>query len=239
MTLIEFSRKFRTRLSTVKFFVRLLAMPNQRAYAWRWLRSREKDYLLKRASPWIVFSAIDFLDKQLQLVPNARVFEYGSGGSTLYWLKKGAMCVSVEHDADWYQLVREKVAEERHVDLRLVKADSGTLDGLDPANPHHYASADRDYRDRQFRQYVQQIDAFPDETFDFILIDGRARPSCLAHSLTKVRVGGYIILDNNDRKYYTTQVDLSGFSEHHFDGALPCNTDLIRTTIYQRNTTAT
>ncbi|MFN8530018.1 MAG: hypothetical protein U0670_15560 [Anaerolineae bacterium] len=236
---MSFLKNVSAKLNSVRyatvFFAHLLATPSQRAYAWRWLGSQRKNYLLNHAMPWIVFGAIDFLDECLKTCPNPRVFEYGSGGSTLYWLRKGAACVSVEHDPVWCQIVQARLSDiEKHVDLRLIEADAPTSNKLDPANPADFASADLQYLDRPFKQYVQQIDPFPDNTFDFILIDGRARTSCLLHSLSKVKPGGYIILDNSDRDYYTLHFDLSAFEEYRFDGVPPVNVAYSRTSIYQR-----
>ena len=49
---------------------------------------------------------------------------------------------------------------------------------------------------------MRTIDQYPDEYFDIILIDGRARPSCFQYSFQKLKIGGLIILDNADIDYY-------------------------------------
>ena len=41
---------------------------------------------LESELPWIAFDAIKYLDKRI--LPGDQVFEYGSGGSTLYFAKK-------------------------------------------------------------------------------------------------------------------------------------------------------
>lgn len=46
------------------------------------------------------------------------------------------------------------------------------------------------------------IKKFPDNYFDIVLVDGRSRPSCLFHSLNKVKKGGLLVLDNAEREYY-------------------------------------
>ena len=45
----------------------------------------------------------------------------------------------------------------------------------DPANPDHYATDDETFRQFSFERYVRNIDRFPDDWFDVILIDGRSR----------------------------------------------------------------
>ncbi|HKO93603.1 MAG TPA: hypothetical protein VJU61_20760, partial [Polyangiaceae bacterium] len=51
-------------------------------------------------APWIPFVARRWLARQLR--PHLRVFEWGSGGSTLFLARRVAELVSVEHDAEWY-----------------------------------------------------------------------------------------------------------------------------------------
>jgi hypothetical protein len=66
---------------------------------WRFYRYSNKgtlDYQI----PWLVFSCINYLDKIHK--KGLEVFEYGSGGSTIYFAKNGSKITSVEHDANWY-----------------------------------------------------------------------------------------------------------------------------------------
>ena len=49
--------------------------------------------------------------------------------------------------------------------------------------------------------YARQIEAFPDSSFDFILIDGEERSNCIRAAARKVRVGGWIVVDNADSQY--------------------------------------
>lgn len=169
-----------------------------------------------------------------------RVFEYGSGGSTLFWLRYGALYVSIEHDLDWYSLVRQRLTPEQEhlIDYRLVLPELVKDSGWqgDPADPESYTSSDEPFYGYSFRKYVTQIDAFPNEYFDFILIDGRARPSCIKHSVPKVKVGGLLVLDNADRSYYTskTQVYLQDFFLHEFYGVGPLVREMWKTNIYKR-----
>ena len=51
-------------------------------------------------TPWISFSAIELLKKITR--PDMRVFEYGSGGSTMFWISRVKELISVEHDLSWY-----------------------------------------------------------------------------------------------------------------------------------------
>lgn len=197
----------------------LLRNSNQRKHVFRWLRSWRKDYLLKKKQPWLVFDAIDFLNS-LPLEGN-RVFEYGSGGSTLYWLSHNMRCVSVEHDAVWHALVKIHLDAASEIDYRLVPPEkSGSEVSFDAADPMLCLSDDTMFQGYTFRNYVSQIDAFPNDYFDVVSIDGRARPACIKHSVPKIKVNGLLILDNADRAYYTakTLVYLRNFGCYSFYG---------------------
>jgi len=171
--------------------------------------------------PWIAFGAIDFL--QRRDLSGARVFEWGSGGSTLYWLSRNAKTViSIEHDANWYKLVQERI--DGRADLRLIESavdESATADDI--ADPVAAVSADVPSFGRRFTAYAEAIDSFEDESFDVVLVDGRARPSCIHHGAPKVRQGGLLIVDNADRDYYLAQTAscLDGFDARWFSGAAP------------------
>lgn len=214
----------------------MIASNSQRKHFREWLYSHRKGYLLDRPMPWIVYDAYDYLDK---IVPaNIRVFEYGSGGSTLYWLTcKRSQCISIEHNPNWYELVNKYVLNlgaPSDVDYRLVEPIAYKSDGLDVYDPANYL--DDKMRNFSFENYVKQIDEFPDEYFDVVMIDGEARPSCIVHGWKKVRRGGLMIVDNADRSDYFKHIPeiIEAFEEHSFRGVVPSAMVMARTNIYRR-----
>lgn len=167
------------------------------------------------------------------------MFEYGSGGSTLYWLSRDAQCVSVEHDHEWYVSVRARCPLERSFDYRLIQPvplEDAPQTLLDPSDPSNYLSADSAFLNYSFKAYVTAIDDFPDKHFDVVVIDGRARPSCVVHSITKLKVGGVLVLDNADREYYLakTRPFLRNFSERKFIGFAPGLSGYTQTNVYEK-----
>ena len=154
-----------------------------------------------RSVPWIPDLALGYLNGILD--NNMSVFEYGSGGSTIYFGNHAKNIVSIEHSLEWYQEIKPRIAA--NAEYRLIEPKKDAI-GDDKSNPNHYTSnplmAD-------FRNYVSAIDDY--DNFDIIFIDGRSRSSCLKHSANKIKSGGWIILDNADRDYYLSQ------THHLFD----------------------
>jgi hypothetical protein len=54
--------------------------------------------------PWYTYACTSFLAKRVK--PEFRVFEYGSGHSTLWWSQRVAHVTAVEHNVDWYEHVK-------------------------------------------------------------------------------------------------------------------------------------
>lgn len=200
---------------------------------WLWSVSFSRGPLADRR-PWITFGATRFLGRKLSR--HARVFEYGAGGSTLYFAKRAAEVVSVEHDAAWLDRTRREM--ER---LRLLgrwqphlaePAPPETPHLLPETHPDAYASTDPSWAGKSFKKYAGTIDRYPHEYFDIVLIDGRARPACFRHALPKVKVGGYIILDNAERPQYSYVEEVAerlGLAKTQFWGPGPYNRYFWRT----------
>jgi len=229
--------------ANLRFFLTILALPGQRRYALSWLLSLREDYLIRRRLPWLTYDAIHYLTAQVR--PDLKVFEYGSGGSTLFWASRTSLCVSVEHDPAWAARLRPLLSEAPQVELRLVAPEPLTgaphaASEADFADPAQYLSSDAAYAGMSFRSYVTQIDAFPNGFFDVVVVDGRARPSCVAHGVAKVRPGGMFILDNADMPHYLihTRQFLSEFDVMEFHGVFPGGGQIGQTNIYRRRGTS-
>ena len=122
------------------------------------------------------------------------IFEFGCGNSSLFWLGLGATVWSVEHDRAWY----EKVAGQ--------KADRHTLYFAE--GPERYAGA---------------ID-LPGRMFDVVVIDGEWREACVLPAISRLRPGGFIILDNADRDHDAADaLRARDFFEIDFNGFGPIN----------------
>jgi hypothetical protein len=171
-------------------------------YYKRWKHLLGKDPINEKL-PWITFKAIDFIKKNTKCTD--KVFEYGGGGSTLYFLDRVAEVVTVEHDQEWFRILQRKIDAENSIrwygQLILPENPINTAN-LDRSKPTDFFSDAPEFRNATFRAYSMFICQFKDKYFDLVLIDGRARTSCLFFAMSKVKIGGYLLLDNSERKYY-------------------------------------
>lgn len=207
-------------------------------YYSEWLRTQQREVsAFSEGVPWITFEARDFLVENL-LKPEWSVFEYGSGGSTVFLSKKVRQVISIEHDVDWFGRVAQALRQGRatNCELSLIPPEIGDAGGgEDPANPADYCSSREEYREYRFLKYAASIDSMPDQSFDLVIIDGRARPSCIQHAYRKVKVGGWLLLDNSERQHYQRAKGiLSGWEPNAFFGPGPYGRNFWETTVWRR-----
>ncbi len=184
-------------------------LQNTTKYFFRWKKSLEPGASsVKDEQPWITFKAIDFLNNNLK--SSDKVFEYGGGGSTLFFAKRVAEIITVEHNEEWFKILSDTIAQKNIKGWKgnFVLPEKGDLHTPpDFANPEHYSADDIPSYGFNYKAYVSVIDQYPNNYFDCIIIDGRSRPACIKHSMPKLKVGGFLVLDNSDRKYYLTQTE--------------------------------
>src|SRR5712692_963092 len=73
--------------------------------------------------PWFTFGAIDFLQSWVK--PHHRVFEYGCGGSTLFFAARAARVVCVEHNKSWALSVGAALIGGRLTNVSIQHAPAG------------------------------------------------------------------------------------------------------------------
>lgn len=183
------------------------------------------------ALPWLTFAATAELSRIVS--PTSRVFEYGAGGSTLFFAERAAFLASVEHNEDWYGRVARRLDGFDNVEFIL----SPPEDDASGQSNGEYGSGDPGYQGMTFADYAASIDRFPDSSFDVLLIDGRARPACFRHGHRKVRPGGCIVIDDSERPRYSSIEDLAleaGWSAQRFFGPGPYTRTFWETTIWTK-----
>lgn len=187
-------------LSQVKRF----RVPGAIMYYARWRNSlRPGASSVRDRQPWITFKAIGFLKKWIK--KEHRIFEYGGGGSSLFFADRASEVITIEHDEEWFaQLdgLASRITGCRWSRL-LIPPSMGTLvPEPDPGKPEHYSSADLPSKGKNYKLYVQAIDRYPEDYFDLVMVDGRSRPACIQHGFHRLRKGGLLVLDNAERVYY-------------------------------------
>ncbi len=153
--------------------------------------------------PWLVFDSIDFLQNWLK--PTMLVVEYGSGGSTLFFAQHVNKVSSLEHDREWFSITKAAIESDRlnNVDYKLIEpAADKSYEYKSYLNPTDCLSARTEFKGKNFSSYVKAINEFKDKAIDLVVVDGRARQSCIAYSIPKIKKGGILLLDNADRDYY-------------------------------------
>ena len=158
--------------------------------------------------PWFSYASIFFLNGRTQ--PHWRVFEYGSGGSTMWWAKRVKQVISVEHHEGWYK----RVASQMPSNVTLV---------------HRELEEDGAYA----RESTQH-----DSTFHVIVVDGRDRVNCAKHALDALSDDGVIVWDNSYRDSYNAGYQMlldKGFKRLDFRSSVPVGLAKGQTSIFYRD----
>jgi protein-L-isoaspartate O-methyltransferase len=155
--------------------------------------------------PWLVYSATSHL---APLVAGRRVFEFGSGMSTVWFSERCREVVSVESNSEWYSSVVNRT--KRHDNVRVVYADSkpGYLGAISEAGGK----------------------------FDVILIDGLYRKDCVQLARTYLNRNGMVIVDNTDIHPDLAETVKSSFGDSKilsFQGWVPGCLHASETTVIQ------
>ena len=176
----------------------ILALPNIiKTYS-----QHKKSPILGVPVPFLVVDAIRFLDSIVQ--PGMQVLELGGGNSTLWFLKKGADVITVEHSAEWADYILKfidsnaEISRKGHLQMEI-KSGGNT---------------------------ISFIENQPDKAFDIILIDcaneHTRRNECVRAARNKVKKGGWMIIDNSDHPQNWLGVDLmKDFDRIRYTGYAP------------------
>ncbi len=197
-----------------------------------WLRSlfciHDFEALVALDVPWWSYGAIREVDRILMAKADARVFEFGSGASTIWLARRAGSVTSVEHHAGWYQKVQDYINNTPDlcsVELRLIEPDRTK------ASQKLYTSAKSSERGQSFEAYANAIEMTNTEKFDVIVIDGRARAACLFHAKRMLAEDGAIVFDNSGRGRYRRPIKESGLCVRQYRGLTPSLPYMDQTTL--------
>lgn len=111
----------------------------------------------------MTISEAEFFLSHLKETDN--VLEWGSGFSTLEISKRVKTLLSIEHDTEWFNKIKNTLPEN----CRLIHI---------PAKYEYIPAEHNDGLDDQFFDYINYPLTLNDEKFDLIFIDGRSRVMC-------------------------------------------------------------
>ena len=172
--------------------------------------------------PWVSFRALDFLRKFVRR--DHRVFEYGGGGSTLWFARRTRSVLTMESHPDWHRTLTAKLAAQG---LTNATCEYHALSGDMPAQFEH---------DAFFRRIESGM-------WDIILVDcycgysasryGFTRPFALELAFRQLNPGGVIVLDDS----WMFQEFLGprpGWRIVDFVGPGPCRYGVTSTAIFEK-----
>jgi hypothetical protein len=163
--------------------------------------------------PWWTYRAIDVVDAWLMNRPSPiRVFEYGSGASTLWLADRADEVISIEHHRGFADVIAPALARHPAISFQVVEPASTQNPTLGSRKPGHQGM--------DFLDYVHAIDQAPG-VFDVIVIDGRAREACLAVAQHRLAPDGLVVFDNSHRNRYRRAIAASSLTERRLPGLTP------------------
>ncbi len=175
-----------------------------------WLLSDKKNECLDENEdfiPWYNYAVIDFLKEKLN--SNISVFEFGCGYSTLFYAKRCARIYSVESRLEWINKIQKHITKNKLINSQIRFIETKIAESIDTIA----------------------------EKFDLIIIDSDDRLNCAISSYYNLAKNGIIILDNSERKNYSTIFDFfkeRGFKNITFSGLGPLRFNKSNTTIFYR-----
>jgi hypothetical protein len=188
----------------------LLLRKKSYLYSSGWVESIKRGYPCRADGselPWINYPAIRLLEERIK--NNFRVFEFGSGYSTLFFARLAQTVVSVENDNTWFGNMKSRVPG--NVTLLYRKKDK---DGF----------------------YCRSISEAGGE-YDLVLVDGKDRVNCVKQAVGCLSARGVILLDDSERPQYAECMEFmrgKGFRGLILDGLKPTGDEGVSATIFYR-----
>lgn len=174
------------------------------------------DDMIRLDTPWWTYGAIKRVDEHLaRLEGAARIFEYGSGASSLWLAARGREVWTVEHDLGFASHMRNAFARAGVEDVvRLIETPA-----VETATPRT-TSGRRGEDHVDYTDYVQSIRSVGGK-FDLVVIDGRARADCLREAIPFLAPGALVVFDDAQRPRYRAGLERCGLPVARIWGWVP------------------
>jgi predicted O-methyltransferase YrrM len=130
--------------------------------------------------PWWPKEAVLLCDKLLKATDI--VLEFGSGRSTFWIATRCAGITSIEHNEDWYNIVKKKITQSNlGSKVKLIYAPI-TDDSMSEDQP-----------------YLLPVRDIANTSIDAVIVDGKLRAQAAVLSLPLLKPGGILIIDDAHR----------------------------------------
>ena len=180
-----------------------------------WFRDRvDWRSSVDRGIPWLSYPCIEHLRDHM--IAGMRVFEWGGGGSTVFFARLGCRIFTMESHPLWRKVIQDKVnamgeSVSGNVDIRFV-----------PTNPNN---------PERMHEYIEQVSN--GAPWDVILVDGWERVRCVIEAKEYLSTKGILIFDNADSPQFAQVPQiLKGFRRLQFPGMGPGRLWPTQTDIY-------
>jgi hypothetical protein len=184
-----------------------------------WMYSVSESSPLDVSLPWWSLPAIHYVDRKISR--SSHVFEYGSGGSTLFLGKRFARLTSIEHDYEWALKVNHKLTDHNFDKVEILRLEMN-LTSVEEFEQSEYLLSLR-------------------KNYDLIVVDGEdhfgphstwsARTSCFLRAENFINKGGVILVDDSWR--YPEIRELSKAKEVKIlEGIGPCRKGVTSTDLH-------
>ena len=169
--------------------------------------------------PWFTFSAIEFLESRIK--PHHEIFEYGCGGSTLFFAQRAKSVASVEHNGKWARTVTAAALRRGLTNIAIDVRETGRAPPL--ADSPYCLALDR--------------------PFDVVVVDGwalgkcneadrravQSRGACFRRAEQFVQPGGIIVLDD---AWFDPGIEHHAHDRRVFCGTGPWRVGASRTDVF-------
>ena len=170
---------------------------------------------LDQGLPWWSFAAIEEADR---VFPGKRIFEYGSGGSTLRYARRGSQITAIEDDMLWHSMLSKRLRDEGIANR--VSLNYHPFNFFEPES----------FLDSAY------LRALSTSVYDVIIIDGqdvtfKERLTCFRHAEKFMEAGGIILLDDFWR-YESLLASHSAKQVQVFESVGPCRIGVTSTALF-------
>lgn len=171
--------------------------------------------------PWFSLNAVQFIKNNFN--KNWKILEYGSGASTLFFLKNNVShLISIESNQFWYDFLANKIA---------------TIYSSKQKSDHVFIMVNNAINDESYEKLAKNLSKNYGK-FDVVIIDSLKRYKCAINSILAIKDDGIIILDDSERDNYNKIFSFlkeRGFASIDFPGYAAGGFRIKNTTIFTKN----